>query len=140
MPSGCVVGAVVWGMEQQVKRALARVTIPREFPKGRLFVSRSVRTTVLRWSHTSRLVAHPGVRGTLTTVRQRFLLWLAMTHDVRCFVASCPVCVQSKSINSPPASLLRPLPVPSHPCSHIALNFVIGLAPSAGNLVILKSH
>ncbi|KAI2646997.1 Transposon Ty3-I Gag-Pol polyprotein [Labeo rohita] len=73
---------------------------------------------------------------TLTSVRQRFW-WPAIVRDVRRYVASCPVCAQSKSSNSPPAGLLRPLPIPSHPWSHIALDFVSGLPSSAGNTVIL---
>ncbi len=32
---------------------------------------------------------------------------------------------------------LRPLPIPSRPWSHIALDFVTGLPPSAGNTVVL---
>ncbi len=137
LPNGRVVGAVVWEIEQQVKRALARVTIPRECPTGRLFVPKSVRPAVLSWSHASRLVLHPGVSGTLATVYQRFW-WPALVRDICHFVASCPVCAQSKSSNSPPAGLLRPLPIPSHPWSHIALDFVTGLPPSTGNSVILS--
>ncbi|KAI2647590.1 Transposon Tf2-6 polyprotein [Labeo rohita] len=136
LPKGRVVGAVVWGIEQQVKRALSHVTIPRDCPEGKLFVPESVRSAVLRWSHASRLAVHPGVRGTLTSVRQRFW-WPAIVRDVRRCVASCPVCAQSKSSNSPPAGLLRPLPIPSRPWSHIALDFVSGLPSSAGNTVIL---
>ncbi len=60
-----------------------------------------------------------------------------MVRDVRRFVISCPVCAQSKSSNSPLAGLLRPLPIPSRPWSHIALDFVTGLPPSAGNSVVL---
>ncbi|KAI2664272.1 Transposon Tf2-9 polyprotein [Labeo rohita] len=136
LPKGRVVGAVVWGIEQQVKRALSHVTIPHDCPEGKLFVPESVRSAVLRWSHASRLAIHPGVRGTLTSVRQRFW-WPAIVRDVRRYVASCPVCAQSKSSNSPPAGLLRPLPIPSRPWSHIALDFVSGLPSSAGNTVIL---
>ncbi len=127
---------MVWGIERQVKRALARVTIPRECPAGKLFVPRTVRPAVLRWSHASKLIAHPGIRASLATVRQRFW-WPALVHDVRRFVISFPVCAQSKSSNSPPAGLLRPLPIPSRPWSHIALDFVTGLPPSAGNSVVL---
>lgn len=38
-----------------------------------------------------------------------------------------------------PADLLQPLPVPSCPWSHIALDFVTGLPPSQGNSVILTA-
>ncbi|KAL0170806.1 hypothetical protein M9458_035402, partial [Cirrhinus mrigala] len=39
--------------------------------------------------------------------------------------------------NLPPAGLLRPLPIPTRPWSHIALDFVTGLPSSRGNTVIL---
>lgn len=60
-----------------------------------------------------------------------------MEREVRRFVASCSVCAQQKSSNSPPDGLLRPLSIPSRPWPHIALDFVTGLPPSSGNTVIL---
>ncbi len=100
LPDGLVVGTVVWGIEWQVKRALTCVTIPRECPAGRLFVLRSVHPAVLRWSHASKLVAQPGIRGTLATVRQWFW-WPALARGVRRFVISCPVCAQSSLVILP---------------------------------------
>ncbi len=78
----------------------------------------------------------PGNQGYLAAISQRFW-WPTRERDVRRFVASCQVCAQTKSSNSPPAGLLRPLPIPSRPWSHIALDFVTGLPLSAGNTVIL---
>lgn len=46
---------------------------------------------------------------------------------------------RSKSSPQPPAGLLRPLPVPSHPWLHIAVDFVTGLPPSNGNTTILTA-
>ncbi len=64
-----------------------------------------------------------------------------MARDVRRIVTLCPVCTQSKSSYFPPAGLLRPLPIPSRPWSHIALDFITGLPPTpvplVGNSVIL---
>lgn len=40
------------------------------------------------------------------------------------------ICAQKKVSNSPPAGLLRPLPVPWKPWSHIALDLITGLPPS----------
>lgn len=60
-----------------------------------------------------------------------------MIQDVQRFVKSSHVCAQNNSSNSAPAGLLRPLPVPSRPWSHIALDFITGLPPSKGNTVIL---
>ncbi len=119
-----------------MRRALLHVTRPARAPEGTLFVPEVVRSTVLRWGHSSKLMAHPGIRGTLAAISQRFW-WPTRERDVRRFVASCQVCAQTKSSNSPPAGLLRPLPIPSRPWSHIALDFVTGLPLSAGNTVIL---
>uniref|UniRef100_A0AAQ4Q2C6 Integrase catalytic domain-containing protein n=1 Tax=Gasterosteus aculeatus aculeatus TaxID=481459 RepID=A0AAQ4Q2C6_GASAC len=44
---------------------------------------------------------------------------------------------RSKSSHQAPAGLLRPLPIPHRPWSHIAVDFVTGLPPSEGNTVIL---
>ncbi|KAF7640917.1 hypothetical protein LDENG_00005500 [Lucifuga dentata] len=60
-----------------------------------------------------------------------------MERDTWEFVSACTVCARSKSSHQPPHGLLRPLPVPSRPWSHIALDFVTGLPPSQGNTIIL---
>ncbi|KAG1930238.1 retrotransposable element [Pimephales promelas] len=136
LPKGVVVGAAVWGIERLVKRSLAHAITPRLCPRGLLFVPPSARLAVLQWGHSSKLFAHPGVRGTIAAIRQRFW-WPSRERDVRRFIASCTVCAQTKSGNSPPAGLLRPLPLPSRPWSHIALDFITGLPSSQGNTVIL---
>lgn len=84
------------------------------------------------------MFAHPGVRGTIASIRSEFW-WPTPERDVRRFIASCTVCAQTKSSNSPPAGLLRPLPLLSRPWSHIALDFITGLPSSEGNTVILTA-
>ncbi len=119
-----------------MRRALLQCTRPAHAPEGTLFVPEVVRSAVLRWGQSSKLMAHPGVRGTMAAISQRFC-WPTRECDVQRFAASCHVCAQTKSSNSPPAGLLRPLPIPSRPWSYIALDFVTGLPLSAGNTVIL---
>lgn len=58
--------------------------------------------------------------------------------DAREYVKACTTCTQNKSQTTPPAGLLHPLPTPGRPWSHIALDFVTGLPPSAGNTVVLS--
>lgn len=53
------------------------------------------------------------------------------------FVAPCAICAQTKSNSSPPAGLLRPLPIPTHPRSHITMDFVTSLLVSVNNTLIL---
>lgn len=44
-----------------------------------------------------------------------------------------------KTSNRLSAACFCPLPIPSHPGSHIALDFVTGLPPSEGNTIILTT-
>ena len=60
-----------------------------------------------------------------------------MSKQVFAYVQSCAVCATQKSSHQAPAGLLRPLPIPSRPWSHISMDFVSGLPPSEGNAVIL---
>ena len=60
-----------------------------------------------------------------------------MDKDIRSFVAACSVCARNKNSVLPPSGLLRPLPIPKRPWSHISLDFITGLPPSEGNSVIL---
>ncbi|KAM9506098.1 uncharacterized protein ACWYII_048073 isoform 2-T2 [Salvelinus alpinus] len=134
LPEGRVVGLTVWGIERQVKQALTHTASPRACPRNLLFAPVSTRLAVLQWAHSAKLAGHPGVRGTLASIRQRFW-WPTQERDTRRFVAACSDCAQTKSGNSPPAGRLRPLPIPSRPWSQIALDFITGLPSSAGRTV-----
>lgn len=137
LPSSCVVAAVTWDILQKVTNAQSRQPDPGGGPPGRTFVPDSVRTAVLEWAHTSRFACHPGTTRTLSLLRHRFW-WPTMDQDVRQFVKACPVCARSKSSHQPPAGLLRPLPIPGRPWSHIAIDFVTGLPPSQGHTAVLS--
>src|SRR4029434_3598435 len=60
-----------------------------------------------------------------------------MNKQVFAYVQACAVCATQKSSHQAPAGLLRPLPIPSRPWSHISMDFVTGLPVSEGNTVIL---
>ena len=96
----------------------------------------SICSQVLQWAHSSKLTCHPRFHRTLQFLRQSFW-WPSMHRDTRQFIAACSVCARGKASHQPPAGLLHPLPVPSRPWSHIALEFVTGLPPSEGNTLIL---
>ena len=136
LPTRCLVGAVSWGIERRVQRALQKESSPEDCPANCLFVPRSVRSEVLQWGHSSSLACHAGIRRTMACLRQRFW-WPKMVDDVRSFIAACSTCACNKTSNQPPVGLLQPLPVPKRPWSHIALDFVSGLPPSDGNTTVL---
>ncbi|XP_023815983.1 uncharacterized protein LOC111948232 [Oryzias latipes] len=136
IPVSRVLGALTWRLEKDIREAQVQEPDPGGGPPNRLFVPRTCRSQVLQWAHATRLTCHPGVRRTITFLRRQFW-WPSLARDAQEFVAACTVCAQNKVSNQPPAGLLHPLPVPSRPWSHIALDFVTGLPLSAGKTVIM---
>ncbi|KAJ8388138.1 hypothetical protein AAFF_G00146290 [Aldrovandia affinis] len=132
----CVVAAVTWEIESLIRDAQATQPDPRPNPSSHLFVPDSVRSQVLQWTHSSRLACHPGIQRTLSLLKRSFW-WPSMGADARAFVLACTICARSKASHQPASGLLRPLPVPGRPWSHIGLDFVCGLPPSEGNDTIL---
>ncbi|KAK1791107.1 hypothetical protein P4O66_002140 [Electrophorus voltai] len=104
--------------------------------RGGLYVPKVVRAQVLEWGHASPFSVHPGVTRMLEYLRRRFW-WPCMEPDVRAFVNSCRTCAQCKDPRTRPAGLLHPLAVPLRHWSHLSLDFITGLPPSRGNMVIL---
>ncbi len=133
IPERLVVSTLTWEIESKVRTALEGVTPPPGCPTNRLFVPERLRADVIRWGHCSNVACHPGIGRTSFLVKQRFW-WPSMVRD---FVLACSVCARGKTSNRPPEGLLQPLPVPSRPWSHIALDFVTALPPSQGNTVVL---
>uniref|UniRef100_A0A8C1QKT9 Gypsy retrotransposon integrase-like protein 1 n=1 Tax=Cyprinus carpio TaxID=7962 RepID=A0A8C1QKT9_CYPCA len=136
LPEKVVISTLVWEIESKVKTALEGVTPPPGCPPSRLFVPEGLRSDVIRWGHCSNVACHPGVTRTGFLVKQRFW-WPLMARDIHDFVLACSVCATGKTSNRPLDGLLRPLPVPSRPWSHIALDFVTALPPSNGMTVVL---
>lgn len=86
-------------------------------------------STVTLCSSTAHLMwfsCHPALKRTLFVIQQYFW-WTSMLKDTTEYVSVYPVCARYKGSNKTVAGLLRPLPVPSHPWSHISLDSVTGL-------------
>lgn len=60
-----------------------------------------------------------------------------MSQKTCAFVSTCSTCTQNKTSRQALPGLFLPLPIPHHPWSHIAVDFVTGLPLSQGNTVIL---
>ncbi len=131
--------------------------ISRKCPTGRLFVPRSICPTVLRWSHASRLVAHPGIRGTLcVTISLSVLLeyfvrllyytailtalFLTTTATLLCLIKYCPVlssqvesCRVSDLFSAQSPSCLRPVVrLPPGAALRTVLQWKLPLRPGPG--------
>uniref|UniRef100_A0A8C6NK09 Gypsy retrotransposon integrase-like protein 1 n=1 Tax=Nothobranchius furzeri TaxID=105023 RepID=A0A8C6NK09_NOTFU len=109
---------------------------PGNGPPGRLFVPQPLRSKAIHWAHTGKFALHPRVGRTVALVKRAFW-WPSVFNDVKSYISGCHTCAQQKGDNRPPAGLLNPLPIPSRPWSHIALDFVCGLPDSHGFNTIL---
>ena len=79
---------------------------------------------------------HSGVAKTMARVCSQFH-WPCMQQDIRQYVQHCSICQQAKTETTHPAGLLQPLPIPNQVWEDIALDFITGLPPSFGYLVIM---
>ena len=116
-------------IERQVREAAGTEAASSRCPDGGQYVPGLSRAQVLQWGHASRVSCHPGNNRTLSFIQRKFW-WPGMREDVANYVAACSVCAQAKVPKQSPQGLLQPLPIPHHPWSHIALDFVTGLPSS----------
>ena len=107
LPSPCVVAALTWDIEEQVREAIQDHPSPSACPPNRLFVPADLISQVIQWGHDSRLACHPGITRTHHLLSQRFW-WPSMRRDIQDFVRACPTCNQHKTPSRPPAGLLQP--------------------------------
>uniref|UniRef100_A0A8C6M5V1 Gypsy retrotransposon integrase-like protein 1 n=1 Tax=Nothobranchius furzeri TaxID=105023 RepID=A0A8C6M5V1_NOTFU len=128
LPPSCIVGAVDWDITKKVQDAQQTEPDPGTGPPHKVYVPTRVRGDLIHWAHTAKFSIHPGVGRTLALIRRTFW-WPSMYKDVREYISACSICARNKNSNQPPAGLLNPLPVPTRPWSHIALDFVTGLPP-----------
>lgn len=131
LPPSCVVGAVTWQIEKEVKQANGEAPPPCGCLANRLFVPTNLRPQVIHWAHSSLLSCHPGVWRTMFTISRRFW-WPPMESEVRVYVQACSFCARNKVSTGPRMGLLHPLPIPSRPWSNISLDFVTGTSSQTG--------
>lgn len=60
-----------------------------------------------------------------------------MQEDMEDFVASCLTRQQTKFINSVPVSFLQPLSIPTTVGDKLTMDFIIGLPPSHGYIIMM---
>lgn len=111
-------------------------TPPTGCPPGKLYVSKPHQLSLLQWIHAQPGTGHPGVSATQLLVSRKFW-WPGWCHQFQAFMDSCPNCARCKSSTSSPAGLLQPLPIPSRPWSHVAMDYITDLPCSSGKTVIL---
>lgn len=127
---------VTWEIEDLVKQAQQTEPDPGTGPDNRVYVPTSIRARLITWMHSSKFSGHPGISRTVALINRRFW-WLSIQKDVKEYVLACPTCARNKASHLPLSGLLQPLPTPTRPWSHIAIDFVTGLPASRGMTTIL---
>ena len=85
------------------------------FRGGKLYVpSTKLRRELLKETHDTRCVGHPGEERTLALLARSFH-WPKMKEDVQAYVKTCHVCQVDKTERKKEADLLQPLPIPEKP-------------------------
>uniref|UniRef100_A0A8D0CEB7 Gypsy retrotransposon integrase-like protein 1 n=1 Tax=Scleropages formosus TaxID=113540 RepID=A0A8D0CEB7_SCLFO len=137
LPQGCVVGPVHWQLLQNIQEAQDSEPEPPRRPADRVYVPASFCIAVMKWAHEAPEAGHPGIQRTLSLVQGRFW-WPSLFDDVRDFVQACTTCAQTRTVPEKAAGLLQPLPTPTRPWTHVALDFLVHLPVSEGKTVNLS--
>lgn len=78
---------------------------------------------------------HSGCLQTLTRLR-RNVYWRGLKGEVKNFIQQCDVWQRQKVEQLSLAGLLQPLPILERPWEDISMDFIYGLPPSKGHMVI----
>jgi hypothetical protein len=99
--------------------------------KHRLVVPQSMRETVLKAEHDSKVAGHWGAGKTVEIVSRNFY-WFGMEAQVSQYVHECDSCQRNKASKHRQNGLLHPLELPSSPWSSISMDFITDLPESEG--------
>jgi len=96
----------------------------------------ALQTKIIHSFHATAIGGHSGVQATYHRVHRLFY-WKGLKSAVEDFVKQCQICQQVKHLNSHPAGLLQPLPIPEGAWQDLSMDFIEGLPKSEGYEVIL---
>jgi hypothetical protein len=106
------------------------------YHKTKVFIPKSLVSTILSRTHDSITSGHPGNRKTFTITNRQFW-WPKMRTEVNDYVQSCQICTRAKARRLKPAGLLMPLPIPPRPWYSLSMDFITDLPESQSYDAIL---
>ncbi|GAU45358.1 hypothetical protein TSUD_239070 [Trifolium subterraneum] len=98
--------------------------------------NKDIITQILKEFHTSHIGGHAGITRTMARIQAQFY-WKNMREDITGYIQHCVICQQAKTMNSVPAGLLQPLPIPNQVWEDVAMDFITRLPNSFGFSVIM---
>lgn len=96
----------------------------------------TLQTRLIATFHSSAIGGHSGTKVTYHRLKTHFT-WKGMKQAMEEFIKQCAICQQAKHINTSPAGLLQPLPIPEGVWRDLSMDFIDGLPKSQGYTVIL---
>ncbi|WVZ87114.1 hypothetical protein U9M48_033806 [Paspalum notatum var. saurae] len=95
--------------------------------KGRLCIplDEGIRGSILTEAHCTKYSIHPGSTKMYQDLKKLFW-WRRMKRDIAAFVAQSDTCNQIKAQKQRPASLLKPLEIPTWKWEKITMDFIVG--------------
>jgi len=106
--------------------------------KNKLWAAQNsaLQTKIIAAFHASAIGGHSGVQATYHRINKLFH-WKGLKVAVEDFIKQCQICQQAKHLNTSPAGLLQPLPIPEGAWQDLSMDFIEGLPKSEGYTVIL---
>jgi hypothetical protein len=92
----------------------------------RLYVTPSLRPTLLQEAHDIPIAGHLGAKKTSARLARHFY-WPRLQASAIAHCANCPSCQANKHSTALPAGLLQPLPIPDRPWASVSMDMVSGL-------------
>ena len=99
--------------------------------RGKVYVPKQLRTSVIRAHHDSTDAGHPGQDRTLELITHNYW-WPAVQQDVHQYVRTCGACQRTKTYPARPTGLLIPNPIATEPWEEILVDLITGLPDSQG--------
>lgn len=91
---------------------------------------------LLKEYHDSPLGGHAGELKTYLRLATEWY-WVGMRKDISTYIRACTICQKQKALNTNPAGLLQPLPIPAQVWDEITMDFIEGLPRSQGMDTVL---
>jgi transposase InsO family protein len=82
----------------------------------------NLRTLLIREVHDSVTTAHPGVKKTLSLLKDHYY-WRGLNNDIAIYVRNCHICRCSSVPRDKTPGLLYPLPIPTYTWEHMTMDY-----------------
>ena len=94
--------------------------------QGLSFVSEAIQIELISRHHDDPLAGHFGMEKTCELLARKYY-WPTLRHNAEAYVKSCDVCFASKAVRHKVYGDLQFLPIPTHRCKDLSMDFITGL-------------